>query len=80
MKFKDIKNESNRKFKSIEKEVWRDYTYSNNNILKVDDPIALSISGSGHYVIDIDGVVNFFPNNFNRLRWKNKENETNISF
>jgi len=80
MKFEDIKNESGREFKSIEKEAWRDYTYSNGTILRVDNPIALSISGSGHYVVDSEGVVNFFPNDFIRLRWQGEDGGPDLSF
>lgn len=80
MKFEDIKNESNRKFKSIEKEAWRDYTYPGGDIICIESPIALSVSKSGHYVIDSNGIVNFFPNEWIRLRWQNKDGEPNLIF
>lgn len=80
MKFEEIVNKSDREFKSLESEAWRSYTYPDGDILDVENPIALSISGSGHYVIDSSGVVNFFPNGFIRLRWKNKADKANVNF
>ena len=80
MKFEEIVNESEREFKSLEAEAWRSYTYPNGDILEIINPIALSISGSGHYVIDSEGVVNFFPKGFIRLRWHNKIDQANINF
>ena len=80
MKFKDIKNESGRTLKSIESEGWREYTYPGQSPMKIDNPIALSVSGSGHYVVDSEGVVNFFPNGFTRLRWQGKDNGPDIVF
>jgi len=80
MKFEDIKNESGREFKSLKSEAWRSYTYPDGSILEVKDPIALSISGSGHYVVSSEGVVNFFPIGFIRLRWQGKDGGPDLSF
>lgn len=93
MKFDEIKNTSERIFKNISSEAYRTYIYPGfvGNFVKdgkpqlvntitqtIFNPIGLSVSKSGHYVIDTNGVTHFFPFGFVELNWIAKENQPNI--
>lgn len=93
MKFEDIKNQSNREFKDISSEKYRYYVYPGyvgtitdgglselvNTINRViNNPIGLSVSKSGHYVIDNKGTTHFMPFGFVELTWKPKDGRPNV--
>jgi len=63
MTFKQFvkRNESGREFSDLTNELVRTYLFANGFKLVIDDPIALHISKSGHYVVRADGVVTFVP-------------------
>jgi hypothetical protein len=63
MTFKQFvkRNESERVFSDISNEAVRTYLYANGSKVVIDDPIALHVSKSGHYVVRADGLVTFLP-------------------
>lgn len=63
MTFKQFvkRNESDREFTELTNELQRTYLYASGNKIVIDDPIALHMSGSGHYVVDSSGVITFLP-------------------
>jgi photosystem II stability/assembly factor-like uncharacterized protein len=62
MNFKQFvkKNVSGRAFTDLTNELVRTYLFANGKVV-IDNPIALHISKSGHYVARADGVVTFLP-------------------
>ena len=82
MEYKDIINWSTRTFSDISSEKKRVYRYPLQHsqfpfgqvISRVIDfPIGLSVSDSGHYVIDSTGWVHFMPKGFIELSWVPKD-------
>lgn len=94
MIFDDIKNDTTyREFKDISSEDYRKYIYPgipglivedkvssivNTIEVFISDPIGLSVSKSGHYVIDSRGYTHFMPFGFVQLTWKPKKDNPNI--
>ena len=77
MRFDEIKNTSQREFKDISSEEYRRYVWPE-GIVFIPNPIGLSVSKSGHYVIDSDGVTHFIPFGFIELAWKAKNGQANV--
>ena len=68
--FKTFRNDSNLKFSDISSEQWREYIFSDSFIVRIDSPVALSISKSGgHRLFDADGVSHYVPAGWKHLRW-----------
>jgi hypothetical protein len=65
-------NKSNRKFKDISSEEYRYYIFKDQEVVSIDDPCWLSISKSGHYILDKDGLCHFIPFGWLELCWKAK--------
>jgi hypothetical protein len=68
-----LKNESKREFTDISSEEWRSYTFigdEGQHEEKIENPQYLSRSASGHYILDINGVMHFIPIGWVHLKWK----------
>ena len=69
----ELKNESEREFIDISSEEWREYTYMNDASVfdeRIEKPQYLSRSESGHYILDVEGVMHFMPKGWIHLKWK----------
>ena len=65
-------NESKYQFEDISSEIYREYRFPNNEIVRIDYPKKLSVSGSGHRVWD--GVKShFIPKGWIHLFWQVNE-------
>lgn len=76
-------NESGREFTDITHEATRTYIFASGFKLVIEEPIALHISKSGHYVVETDGVVTFIPygpNGFVALQFVALANKPTMSF
>lgn len=76
-------NKSGRTFSDISSEFVRSYLFAGGGEVQIDEPIALHVSKSGHYVADRSGVVTFLPygpNGWLALRFKNRSSETTMTF
>ena len=69
----DIKliNEGQYEFIDISNEEWREYLWPDYTI-HVDGVQWLAVSGSGHRLLDIDGISHYIPFGWKHLRWKVK--------
>lgn len=76
------RNDSDRNFRDISSELVRTYIFTDAKIV-IDDPIALHVSKSGHYVADSSGVVTFLPyspNGWIALRFLNHSDAASMNF
>lgn len=76
-------------FKSIKKELWREYDFvtidamgiSNVYTLKIEKPLVLHVSKSGgHRIIDSIGMVHYIPYKWIALRWMNEKGAPRLHF
>lgn len=68
----DFKNSTDRAFWPINC-LWREYLWLNAGAIaetyRINRPIMVHVSKSGHYVFDAAGVMHFIPNDFHVVRW-----------
>lgn len=69
MAFNDLRNASNRVFTNIEGELAREYVWIGVGAYTITAPVALSVSQSGHYILDRTGEMHFIPSGWHVLRW-----------
>lgn len=68
-------------FKSLEDEEYRVYIFSKNESVRIENPVALHVSGSGgHRVFDKSGVSHYIPNKWIHLYWEVKHGEKPFKF
>ena len=73
LKFEDLKNESMYEFFDVSSEMYREYvwlTKSGRKSLVIPDPVAVSVSKSGHRVMDAAGESYFISLDCTYLGWK----------
>lgn len=68
-------------FKSLGDEAYREYVYPEGSPQRVNNPVALRVSASGgHYVVDGDDLVHYFPVGWRRLTWKARDGVPLVAF
>ena len=59
--------------KDINEESWREYVYEDEKVYRIENPLMLYIreGGSGHRVLDKEGVTHWVPINvWHCIRWQ----------
>jgi hypothetical protein len=68
-------------FKDISHEESRAYRFPGDEIVEIEEPVALRVSASGgHYVVDSKGVAYYIPKGFIAIAWNNYEDQPRINF
>jgi hypothetical protein len=66
-----ITNNKDLEFKSIDHEVYREYTFNNGVKVKINNPLWLNVSASnGHRILDAKGVSHYIPSGWIHLTWE----------
>lgn len=66
-------NASALEFSDISSEKWREYRFAGGDVVRVDAPERLNVSGSGgHRIFDAAGVSHYIPAGWVHLRWMSK--------
>ena len=74
--FEDFRNQSGLKFTDISSEEWREYIRDGFVTVRIDEPVALSVSKSGgHRLFDASGVCHYVTPGWQLLKWKAKEGQ-----
>lgn len=68
-------NKSDYKFIDISSEEWRRYIFDNNKVVVIAEPIYLSVSDSGHRILEKGGISHFIPKGWIQLSWKAKQDQ-----
>lgn len=77
----EITNNPNLKFDSLEDEQFRVYEFVDGSSFKIENPVALNVSGSGgHRVLDGTGLSHYIPTGWVHLYWKVKEGAPAFAF
>lgn len=64
---KDIKG-----VKLLSSEMWREYHFANGAVVRIDAPFQLHVNERGsHRVMTVDGISEYIPAGWVRLRWEN---------
>ena len=66
-------NESGLEFVDISSETYREYVFGDKASVRVEEPLFLHVSESGHRILDSVGVSHYVPSGWVHLRWKAKE-------
>lgn len=72
----------------ISAEMYREYTFPDGSVTRIDNPETLylkdgdhpEIGGGSHRVIDLDGVAHYIPRGWIHLKWNNKPGLERIQF
>jgi len=74
--FADFRNGTDHKFDDISSEIYREYIYSNGDVIRIDFPLALNVnySSGGHRVWDAFGVSHYVAGGWKEIRWEVKLN------
>jgi hypothetical protein len=67
-------------YKDISSEEWREYIFSNNDILRIDFPVGLNVGKNGHRVFNEEGISYYIPNHYTAIRFKSKANKPPFAF
>ena len=73
--FNKLINQSTNNFVDISTEAWREYRFSGGELVKIDGPVALAVSTSGHRLLDASGVSHYVPKGWVHLKWKVKDGQ-----
>jgi hypothetical protein len=57
-------------FKSIESELWREYTFPGGEVIRITHPIGLNVSASGGHRIYDNDHSHYIPPGWIKLTWK----------
>jgi hypothetical protein len=68
-------NESSNKFVDISSEQFRSYVFPGNEIVRIENPLQLSVSASGHRLFDAQGISHYIPKGWIHLMWQAKDGE-----
>lgn len=71
LNFKDLRNNSKYEFTDISTEEFRIYEFLDYKV-KIEEPIALAVSSSGHRILDAGGISHYIPNGWKHLYWEAK--------
>ncbi len=72
MKFK---NKSSYEFLDISSEKYREYVFLGKGTIRIEKPLKLAVSKSGHRVWDSKGMSYFIPNEWQAIYWEVKEGQ-----
>jgi hypothetical protein len=56
-----------------DKEIWREYRFSDEEKVRIRNPHYLIVSDNGHRIMDLNGVAHYIPYGWIELIWKPKE-------
>ena len=73
--FKDLKNESDYTFFDVTSERYREYVFLGKGTIKIEEPVAVAVSRSGHRVLDTAGISHFIPSSWDAIHWEAKEGQ-----
>ena len=68
-----FRNESGLDFRDISTEEWREYVFSDGCAVRIEAPLRLYVSESGHRVWGADGVSHYVPRGWVHLKWLAKD-------
>lgn len=68
-------NHSKNEFIDISSEEYRVYVYDMMRIERINNPLYLSVSDSGHRILDAEGISHYMPKGWVHLKWKAKEGQ-----
>ncbi|SDD55313.1 hypothetical protein SAMN05192552_103016 [Natrinema hispanicum] len=73
----DFRNETDLDFTDISSEKYREYTFPNGSVIRIDNPLLLHVrEGSGsHRLFDSQGRSHRISPNFLKITWEVKEGE-----
>lgn len=75
----EFKNATNLEFIDISSEAWREYQFPGGELVRIDGPIKLHISGDqGHRLFDAEGVSHYIPSGWIHLKWESKSGFPNF--
>ena len=63
-------------FTDISTEMWREYVFMQNgvkHVVRIDYPLYLNVSKTGHRVLDAQGVSHYIPKGWIHLLWEVSE-------
>lgn len=52
------------------KELWREYRFPGNEIVRLEEPVTLIISDNGHRIVTADGMSHYIPYGWIHLSWE----------
>ena len=79
VKFNELKEEI--AVDDISMEDYREYVFPGGDILRIEKPVALHVTGRGsHFVIDSESVAVYVSSKFIAIRWHNREGIPRIGF
>ena len=78
-----MKNNTKHEFIDIDSEEFREYVFQVPNspfttTVRINNPKNLSVSNSGHRILDQAGMSHYIPKGWIHLKWKEKENQPNF--
>lgn len=71
-------NETSNKFVDISSEAYRTYVFPDNQLVRIEEPLQLSVSAGGHRLFDNNGVSHYIPKGWIQLSWKAKDGSPNF--
>jgi len=74
----EFKNESKYSFVNISSELYREYRFSGGEIVRIDEPLYLSVSKNGHRVFDSSGKSHYIPLGWIQLSWEVRKGKPNF--
>jgi|TARA_R110000823_G_C15582667_1_gene463237 hypothetical protein len=75
---KDFINTGANTFIDIDSELKREYVFTREDTVVIENPIKLCVKPNGHRVWDAQNVSHYIPSGWIHLRWQVKEGEPNF--
>jgi hypothetical protein len=75
----EFRNNSSKKFESLESEKSRTYKFPNGEIT-IENPLRINVGPSGHRVFDAQGVSHYIPKGWIHLFWTVKDGKPHFDF
>lgn len=70
-----LNNQSNYTFFDVTSEEYREYVFLRKGTIRIDNPVAVAVSKSGHRILDAEGVSHFVSNEWQAINWKAKDGQ-----
>lgn len=67
--FSDLRNKGSYTFFDVSTEEYREYVFLGKGTIRIDNPVAVAVSKSGHRVLSADGVSHFISGDFDMVYW-----------